>query len=404
MDRNKRRVAIINSVANKSTGKICSGLLRHLNDSGIIAVFCYGYGEKIANSNMYRIDCKFERYFHVLCARITGYQGRYSTLATRRLINYLDEKKINTIYGVGLHGYYLNERMFFDYVAERKIDFVYVMTEEYAFYGKCGYSNKCSNYLRGCGQCPYLHEYPRSWFFDRTRELFAMKKRAYERIKDHSIFVGPEYTITEGKKSPLLRDIKTEIIDEAIDTDFYYPRNTNILRADLGISEETIVILCVAPSAYGKKGTKYFVELAKRFENDFKYIFVHVGYTGIKEGLPANYIPIGYISDQNTLAEFYSLGDLFVFPSLLDTMPNACLEALACGVPLLCFNTSGMPFLGDDSVLTLVEPKDVDAMEEVVKKTAKRTQKTTNICRQYAINRFSSKDYYCKLERILDRL
>ncbi len=397
MNKADKRVAIINSVAEKSTGKISYGLLNYLLGEGIEAVFCYGYGEKLDDPHTYRIDYTIERYIHAFLARLTGYQGAFSTFATKRLIKYLDKKNVNTIYGVGLHGYYLNEKMLFDYIADRGISFVYIMTEEYAFYGKCGYANKCLNYLKGCGDCPYLREYPSSWLFDRTAEMFQMKKNAYERIKEKSVFVGPEYTITAGKKSPLLSGIKTEIIDEAIDTDFYAPRDTEQLRKELNIIEDKIIIICVAPSDQGKKGTKYYTELARRLENDERYVFVHVGYVDHNRDLPSNYIPIGYVRDQELLAKYYSLGDLFVFPSLLDTMPNACLEALSCGTPLLCFDTSGMSYLGPREIVELVETKNVDQMYQYVVNIGKKSRELSQKCRDYAIKRYDRRLYYKRL-------
>lgn len=403
-EKDHRRIAIINSVSNKSTGKISMGLYKYYKALGAEVYFCYGYGEKSKNRDLYKIDYNVERYTHAFLTRLTGYQGYFSTFATRRLLKFLSEHQINTIYGVGLHGYYLNEPMFFEYVSKNHIDFVYIMTEEYPFYGKCGYANKCTNYLKGCGKCPYLKEYPKSWFFDRTATMFNMKKKAYSEIKDHSVFVGPEYTINAGLKSPLLKDIKTQVIDEAVDTDFYYPRDTTEIEKEYGIDSKKIVILCVAPSSQGKKGTKYFLELARRFEENDNYVFVHVGYTDDLSVVPKNYVAIGYVYDQEKLAQLYSIGDLMVFPSLLDTMPNTCLESLSCGVPLLCFNTSGMPYLGGPDVLTLVEPKNVDQLYDVVIKTGKKTCEIINICRDYAIKRYSSKHYFEKLQKVLEQI
>lgn len=389
-------IAIINSVADRSTGKIASGLLKYLISRKINAVLCYGRGKKPDSSNLYRIDYPIEFYVHALLCRITGFQGAYSRFATKRLIKVLKKRNVSTIFGIGLHGYYLNEKIFFNYVIENDIKFVYIMTEEYAYLGKCGYSNGCTNYLHGCGHCPQKKEYPKSLFFDRSAKIFRVKQEAYIRLK-HKVFVGPEYTILAAKKSPLLNGIKTEIIDEAIDLSFYYPRDTKSIREELKIPNNKIVIVCVAPSAYWKKGTVYFHQLAEQMLKMEKFVFVHVGYTGDVSKCPSNLIPIGYEADQNKLAEYYSLADLFVFPSLLDTMPNACLEALACGSPLLCFNNSGMPYIADSTTATFVEPKNVEQMVDVVRKTSKKNNATIDICRKYAESRYDNQKYYQKL-------
>lgn len=391
-----KNIAVINTVYDRSTGKIASGLTDFLNRCGYRATLCYGYGrEKLHNS--YRIDYGIERWFHALLCRITGLQGGYSFFATNRLIKYLTMNSIDTVYLVSLHGYYLNEKLLFNYLAKNNITVVYIMIDEYPFRGKCGYSGECMNYLHECGNCPKLGEYPKSLFFDKSHSMYLNKKYAYKRLNKIT-FVGPEYTVLSAKQSPLTKKYNFAIIDEAIDTALYSPKNSNNLRCRLNISKETIVVLCVAPMSYERKGVKYFIELAKRFENDKRYSFIHIGYDlDDKTGLPDNLIVKGYVYNQELLALYYSLADLFVFPSLLDTMPNACLEALSCGTPLLCFNTSGMPYIADETTATFVNERDVDALEKAVKSTRKKTQGIINTCRQYALNRYDNKIYYKKL-------
>ena len=391
------RIAILSAMLDKSTGKIADGLLKHLQKQGIYAVFCYGRGRKKQENGYYKVGSQLEFLIHAFLARLTGFEGNYSRFATRRLISFLKKNKITAVYSIRIHGYYLNFKMLFDYMADKKIKFINVMVDETPFLGKCGYSDNCTNYLSGCGNCPQLKAYPKSWFFDRTKEMFKLKYESYHKLS-HTIFVGPEYTVNAAKKSPLLEGIKTIIIDEAINLrTLYYPRNTEEMKSNLGISDDTIIIVCVAPTIYERKGTRYFLELAKRMQMDDRYVFVHVGYSDDKSLCPPNYIAIGYEANQDKLAEYYSLADLFVFPSLLDTMPNACLEALACGSPLLCFNVSGMPYIADETTATFVEPKNVEQMKEVVLKTKKKTQETINTCRKYAEKRYDSQDYFQRL-------
>ena len=394
-----KNIAIINSVIEKSTGKIGYGLHQFLLSKGYNSFYCYGYGDRMNDERLYRIDYYFERYVHALKSRMFGDQGFHSTLATKRLIKFLKKKEIDTIYGIGIHGYYLNEKLFFEFVSKNNIKFIYIMTEEYAYLGKCGYSNGCLNYKNGCGKCPQLKEYPKSLFFDRTKKIFEMKRKAYSSIED-IVFVGPEFTINSGKKSPLLSGKKTYILDESIDTNFYRPRQFDELKSSLGIKDDKIIIECIAPMSYERKGVKYFVELAKHFENDERFVFVHVGYDKNYCKLPSNYIAIGYERDQDRLAEYYSMADLFVFPSLLDTMPNACLEALSCGTPILCFNISGMHYLTDDIAGKYVQPRSVDELAQVVSITGKKSESISNYCREYAVSRYDRVKYYDKLCKI----
>ena len=336
---------------------------------------------------------------------MTGLQGYGSIFETRSLVKCLIRKEIDTIFIVSPHGYYLNENILFNYIIENSIKVVYIMVDEYAFLGKCTYSNGCTNYLYGCHDCPQKKGYPRSLFFNTAPVIYRMKDVNYKRLK-RICFVGPEYTIIQARKSPLMTNMKMEILDEAIDTNFYRPRDTGLLKKELGIKRNQIVLVCVAPFSYERKGCQYFLELAKRFVDDSHYVFIQVGFDIEVNSinLPNNYIPIGYLKDQSKLAEYYSIGDLFVFPSLLDTMPNACLEAMSAGTPLLCFNISGMPYIADETVATFVEPKNIDQMEAVVRNLEPKTNETIKICREYALKRYDNQKYYAKLYNIAESL
>lgn len=65
------------------------------------------------------------------------------------------------------------------------------------------------------------------------------------------------------------------------------------------------------------------------------------------------------------LPVLYSLADLFVFPSLYEGFGLPPLEAMACGRPVLCSNTSSLPeVVGDAGVL--VSPFDVDGLADAM--------------------------------------
>jgi glycosyltransferase involved in cell wall biosynthesis len=61
-----------------------------------------------------------------------------------------------------------------------------------------------------------------------------------------------------------------------------------------------------------------------------------------KEG---NVWQIQFESDQNVMAEWYNVADIFLYPSLADNCPLVVLESMACGCPVLSFQTGGIPEL-----------------------------------------------------------
>jgi len=398
------KAAIINTCDWGSTGKIAKGLQGYLKSIGVDALFCYGRGEKRHDEERFRFCSSLEVCSHGLHTKLTGRLNGSSVLATKRLIRELRRKGINNLYIVNLHGYVLNERVLWRYLAKCDAHIVYIMADESAFLGNCTYRNQCDNYREGCSPCMNTTGIARLLCPNVSQDAFLMKKKAYEQLS-HIVFVGPEFVIQSAKTSPLLNGKRTEIVDEAIDVVVNTPRDVSSLRAELGIKDDQVVIGCVAPASYPRKGVRYFIEVAKRMEEDDRFIFVQVGYDlNDKSDLPRNYIPIGFINDQKRLSYFYSLSDLFVFPSLQDTMPNACLDALACGSPLLCFNISGMPYIADESVMTLVEARNVDQMVEVISSTKKKGESVIKTCREYALNRYDNRKYCERLASIMNSI
>jgi glycosyltransferase involved in cell wall biosynthesis len=396
--------AIINTCDWGSTGKIAKGLLQYLKSQGKNVLFCYGRGEKRDDNEFYRFCSKMDVNLHFANTKLTGRLNSSSKCATKRLIGRLRQNNIKEIYIVNLHGYVLNEQMFLEYLVKDDIHVVYIMADESAFLGNCTYRLGCEEYKKECSKCREIKGIANILCSQASNKAYLVKRKYYEQMRN-IVFVGPEFVIIGAKTSPLMDGKRMEIVDEAIDVKANTPKNTSALRKELGIKEEQIIIGCVAPFSYPRKGVKYLVEAAKRLENNERFVFVQVGYdVKDKSGLPKNYIPIGYVNGQEQLTEYYSLSDLFVFPSIQDTMPNACLEALACGSPLLCFNTSGMPYMADETVMTLVEATNVDQMVEVIRQTQKKDESIINTCRNYALKRFDNQKYFKRLETIMNSM
>jgi glycosyltransferase involved in cell wall biosynthesis len=74
----------------------------------------------------------------------------------------------------------------------------------------------------------------------------------------------------------------------------------------------------------------------------------------------------GYVADDD-LATLYSGAAAYVFPSLYEGFGFPALEAMACGTPVICANTSSLPELVGDAALT-VPPTDVDAFAEAIQR------------------------------------
>jgi glycosyltransferase involved in cell wall biosynthesis len=66
---------------------------------------------------------------------------------------------------------------------------------------------------------------------------------------------------------------------------------------------------------------------------------------------------LGFVPDED-LPALYSGAMLFVFPSLYEGFGLPVLEAMSCGAPVVCSNTSSLPEIGGQAALTF-DPLDV---------------------------------------------
>jgi glycosyltransferase involved in cell wall biosynthesis len=69
--------------------------------------------------------------------------------------------------------------------------------------------------------------------------------------------------------------------------------------------------------------------------------------------------------DHETLVDLYNLADVFVFPSLYEGFGLPPLEAMACGTPVVCSNTSSLPEIVGKAAL-FVDPYDSVQMSQAL--------------------------------------
>ncbi len=80
----------------------------------------------------------------------------------------------------------------------------------------------------------------------------------------------------------------------------------------------------------------------------------------VAEKLETRVVMTGYVANQD-LAPLYSGAQAFVFPSLAEGFGLPPLEAMQCGVPVICSNRTSLPEVMGDAGL-LIDPEDEDAL------------------------------------------
>lgn len=323
-----------------STGRIVFNIFEYLNSNSFDAYVCYGRGAKVNDKKVKKFGFDFETKIHGFITRVFGWTGVASFFSTRRLLRYINDIKPDIINLHEPHAYFLNLKMFFNYIYKYKIPLVYTFHCEFAYTGKCGYAYECEKWKTHCGKCPHLHDYPSTLFFDFTKQM-QKRKKDYLLKLPHLAIVCPSTWLANRVKESFLKEKKTIVINNSIDVDsIFYPRETNYLREHYHICEDKIVLSAAPYLMSERKGGKWVIELAKLNLNK-SIKFVMVGIDIPLDNLPSNVICIPPVKDPDILANIYSSSDCFVICSSNENFPTTPIESICCGTPVVGFDVGG---------------------------------------------------------------
>lgn len=359
------KVLFINSVCGfGSTGKIVVDLYNFCNNKGAQSLICYGRkNNNLKNINSIKISNSFLTLINVLFARIFDNEGLNSHISTIKLIKIIEKNKPDIIHLNNIHGYYLNFKMLFNYLKKCETPIVWTLHDCWAFTGHCAHYDyvKCNKWESGCYKCTQKHTYPVSLIFDRSKSAYKDKKEIFTRVKDMTIVTPSEWLAGEVKKS-FLSSYPIKVINNGVDLNKFCIKETD-LKNRLGVKDKKI-ILGICFNLYDMKGGKYLVELSKLLKADEHMVILGLS---TKEKLPENITVLPKTNSVEQLAEIYSMANVFVNTTLQDTFPTVNIESLACGTPVVTFDSGGSAEIIDENTGYKVSKGDVTAMYEKIK-------------------------------------
>lgn len=402
------RVLQINSVYNSgSTGKIVKAIQEQLMRSGHEAYVCYGRGESNKEAKCYKTCSKLELYCNVVFTRLSGLVGIGSPFATKRMIKIIDEIKPDIIHLHNLHGYYVNIIKLIKHIQIMGIPVVWTLHDEFMFTGRCAVTGDCNSWHNSCGKCKELAAYPKTMFFDFSKQAYRLKKNvvaAFEKV----FFVMPSIWMSNKYKVSMLSRFPWEIINNGIDIKNIFRPVPNWkvskLKERLGLKDEKIILSVVPKFAATNKGGSYIIDLAEMFKGDRSIKIIIVGYSGNKDVLPDNILPIAYTRDQKELAEYYSMADVFAITSKSENFPTVCLEALACGTPVIGFNVGGTAETAVGDCGNFVDFGDLLKLQDAAIYMIYNKEKITQKCRVMAEEKYSDIKMACSYIKLYEKI
>lgn len=199
-----------------------------------------------------------------------------------------------------------------------------------------------------------------------------------------------------AKKAKAFFDREVHIIPNGIDTERFKPMEKNSVLAEaLGLVDEK-----------KKEERKFVMGFVGELREKKGLVTLLSGYAQITKTMPVSLLIVGEVREgedkkyfeefksnnlqlsitvtghvpHKDLPAYYSLMDVFVHPSLRDGMPNAVLEAMACGVPVIATPVGGVLDVLEDGVNGKIIPiNNADALVKAIEELMQNSEQVSRM-------------------------
>lgn len=398
------KVLQINSVSGiGSTGRITADIHSVLEKNNYDSRVAFGRGKVKNASYEVKIGGDLNNYLHVAKSRIIDRHGFGSKKATQQLIREIKVYQPDVIHLHNLHGYYINIEILFNFLKEFNRPIVWTLHDCWAFTGHCAHFDYigCEKWKTECFNCPQKKSYPKSEYIDNSKKNYYDKKKIFTDVKNLTI-VTPSKWLQKLVELSYLQSYNTLVINNGINLDLFKPIKSDF-RKKFKIDGK-FILLGVANDWNDKKGYSDLVSLSTQLPSNTVLVMVGVSKKQAEE-LPNNIIAILKTNSTKELVEIYSAANIFLNPTYEDNFPTTNLEAMACGTPVITYNTGGSIESIDSSTGLIVKKGSRSEMLEAIEKIRENSKEFyTPSCLKKASKLYNKNDRFVEYMNLYKRV
>lgn len=152
---------------------------------------------------------------------------------------------------------------------------------------------------------------------------------------------------------------KIHVVHNGVDGNDFKPdpEARRQIRGELGLAESDYALLFVG-SGFRRKGLDYAIQAVDRVPAAKLVV------AGDGDARPHPRVKM--LGRRKDVARLYAAADAFIFPTLYDPFPNATLEAMATGIPVIVSRVAGTSEIIDGDSIVVEEPWTIDELAKAV--------------------------------------
>ena len=347
---------------------------------GHTSLIAYGRPSSSSKSRTYQIGGPIDVLFHGVRSLLLDGHGLGSKGATRRLVRWLDNEGPDVVSLHNIHGYFLHFPVLFEYLKQARIPIVWTLHDCWPFTGHCSYFDrvKCEKWQTQCFECPMTRYYPKS-LIDKSQRNFDLKKAAFSGLSELTL-VTPSAWLKRLVQSSFLGGYPVRVIHNGVDLATFAPALEG---------KEEDLILGVANVWSDRKGLADFLKLRQRLPSTFRIVLIGLNHSQ-RQALPEGIEGFGRTESLAELVSWYQRATVYINPTYSDNFPTTNIEALACGVPVVTYDTGGSPEAIDDLTGRIVSRGDIEGLAAaIVELTQSEGGSRAVQCRKRAEQKFN---------------
>jgi len=402
-----KKLLQINITANwGSHGKIAEGIGQAAIKQGWQSYIAYGRWANPSASNLFHVGSSWDEMRHGIASRLLDNHGLMSQKATKSLLQFVRNVNPDIVHLHNIHGYYLNYPLLFQYLCQHDIPVVWTLHDCWSFTGHCAHYEfiGCEKWKTHCAECPQKGAYPKSLLLDRSYRNFEQKKDTFLSLNRLTLVPVSQWLQRQLQQS-FFKHTPTRLIYNGIDTNVFSKQTeVNWIKKKYGIPEHCAIVLGIASNWY-RKGLPDFLQLASLLPPSIRIVLVGLNKQEQKLAARAGIVGISRTDNLHELCSLYSVANVYFNPTWEETLSCTNLEAMACGTPVVTYNTGGSPETVTAGTGLVIEKGDLQTAAIDIEHLCQQPDTTfKDACRQRIVRHFNKEERFSEYLELYSKI